>query len=125
VAGKSSVLRLGGAGLALGLATVLGSSAAALASPPVSHIHQVACTAKAFTVHYDGILRQACYEGTGTIRVSIPAVNRVTTGENSGRFTTRKFVTTRVVIFPADRTILVPGLPTMESITISRVGARA
>jgi hypothetical protein len=126
--------RLGGTGIALGLAAaaVVGGSAAASASvpsliPPMP-IHKVACTATAFTVRYKANSRKVCYEGLGTIRVSIPDVDRVTTGVNSGRFIARRRGTEFLVTFTAGRTITVSGNPTMVTLSITRaplLGSRA
>jgi hypothetical protein len=82
---------------ALAAGTVIAAPSAALASaaPPahpanaaVAKIHQVACRPWTFNVRYDG-LGEKCYEGTGTIRLHIPNVHMITTGENTGIFDIR------------------------------------
>lgn len=129
MAGTSTMMRRAGTGLAVGLAAtaalgtaVVGTAAAASASTPgIVRIHKVACSAKTFTVHYDVNSRKVCLEGTGTIRVSIPDVSRVTTGENTGRFIVRRLNTERQVTFRPGQTIVLLGVPTtMVSVTISR-----
>jgi hypothetical protein len=124
MAGMTTMMRRAGTGLAataVAGAAVLGTASAASASPPpIATIHKVACGARTFTVHYEAS-RKVCLEGLGTLRVSIPDVSRVTTGENTGRFTVRLRGGERVVAFRPGQSIALFGLPsTIVSVTISR-----
>lgn len=83
------------AALAAGAAVATGAAPPALASTTqpatvqqIGTIHKAPCTRLTFNVYY-GTSKRVCYAGIGSLRVDIPNVHRITTGENMGLFTVR------------------------------------
>lgn len=68
----------------LTMMSVAAGTAEATTTP--STIHQVACSSRVFNVTY-GVVHHVCFEGTGSLRVVIPDINKITTGENTGTIT--------------------------------------
>lgn len=64
--------------------TTLGATAAQAATiAPVTHIHKAACTGTTLDITRQAGARE-CFRGTGAIKVDIPRVRTVTTGDNTG-----------------------------------------
>ena len=83
-AGRRAVSGLAAGALALGMAAGLAGTADAASAAPAK-VMKVPCRSWTFDVTYNGGHR-ACYEGIGLLRVRIPHVRRITTGENTGNF---------------------------------------
>jgi len=67
----------------IGLTMMSVAAGTAEATTTPSTIHEVACRSWTLNVTYD-VIRHVCFEGTGSLRVLIPDINRITTGENTG-----------------------------------------
>jgi hypothetical protein len=83
-AGRRAVSGLAAGALALGMAAGLAGTADAAGAAPAK-VRKVPCRSWTFDVTYNGGHR-ACYEGVGLLRVRLPRVRRITTGENAGFF---------------------------------------
>jgi hypothetical protein len=68
---------------AAGLTTLGATAAHAATTMPAAHIHKAACTNATLNVAQTTGSR-VCFRGTGAIKVDIPFVRQVTTGDNTG-----------------------------------------
>jgi hypothetical protein len=82
-AGRRAVSGLAAGVLALGMAAGLAGTANAASAAPAK-IGKVPCRTWTFDVTHGG--HRTCYEGIGLLRVRVPHVRKITTGENSGIF---------------------------------------
>lgn len=67
-------------GIAAGTAGIASAATTTAAAPGI--VRPVACRTWTFNVYHGA--QRTCFEGKGAIRVLIPDVTRITTGENTG-----------------------------------------
>ena len=79
--------------------------AAAHASAASAAIHRAPCTRFTFNVYYR-TSKESCYAGSGALRVRIPDVRMITTGQNRGYFITRTGTGLRYFFFTPDEFIV-------------------
>jgi hypothetical protein len=67
----------------IGLTMMSAAAGTAEAATTPSTIHEVPCRSWTFNVTYD-VIGRICFEGTGSLQVFLPDIDRMTTGENAG-----------------------------------------
>jgi hypothetical protein len=95
---------------AAGLTTLGATAAQAATTMPATHIHKAACTNTTLNVART-IGSRECFRGTGAIKVDIPFVKEVTTGDNTGWLTVSERHESLLIHFKPHRVLsfLLPG----------------
>jgi|HubBroStandDraft_2_1064218.scaffolds.fasta_scaffold164696_2 hypothetical protein len=106
---------------AAGLTTLGATAAQAATTMPATHIHKAACTNTTLNVART-IGSRECFRGTGVIKVNIPHVRSITTGDNTGYLVVSELNTERIIHFKPHAVIAFfpPGNAKVKFIDITR-----
>jgi hypothetical protein len=100
----------------IGLTMMSAAAGTANAATP-STIHEGPCGRSTFNITYD-VTRHVCLEGTGTVKVLLPEINKITSGDNTGLITWIRPAGLLPVLFHAYEKVPVPHPQPIEQLLI-------